>query len=59
MHPPCTRCAFYRPGLYAGTGFCTKYLIVKSIRRAYLFAEDARKDPAKCSPKGVHFTPKK
>lgn len=56
MEPPCEKCIFFRPGRYARTGVCTRYLAYRGRGKVvYEFSDTVRLDKSKCGPRGKLF----
>lgn len=56
MNPSCESCRFYKPGNYAQTGTCIKYIAYRGRgKMVYEFAASVRVDPHKCGPNGKFF----
>lgn len=54
--PPCEKCRFFKPGNYARTGTCTKFIAYRGRGRVvYEFAESVRFSERKCGPDGRYF----
>jgi hypothetical protein len=56
MNPPCEKCLYYKPGNYARTGTCTRYVAYRGRgKMVYEFAESVRFSESKCGPDGRLF----
>jgi hypothetical protein len=52
----CRKCSFYKPGNYAQTGTCAKYLAYRGRGKVvYEFAAAVRAEPRKCGPSARFF----
>lgn len=57
--PSCEKCRFYRPGNYARTGTCMRYVAYRGRgKMVYEFAESVRFSERKCGPEGRLFEPR-
>lgn len=55
----CQKCSFYKPGNYAQTGTCLKYVAYRGRGKlVYEFAASVRADKNKCGPSARFFIPK-
>jgi len=55
----CQKCNFYKPGNYAQTGTCIKYVAYRGRGRlVYEFSSSVRADKNKCGPSARFFIPK-
>jgi hypothetical protein len=55
----CQTCRFYKPGNYAQTGSCLKYVAYRGRGKlVYEFASSVRADSRKCGPSARFFIPK-
>lgn len=53
---PCEHCRFFKPGNYARTGTCIKYVAYRGRGKiVYEFAESVRFSESKCGPDGRFF----
>jgi hypothetical protein len=51
--PSCETCRFYRPGNYARTGTCLKFIAYRGRgKMVYEFSESVRFSERKCGPEG-------
>jgi hypothetical protein len=54
--PNCENCVFYKPGPYARTGMCTKYVAYRGRgKMVYEFSDTVRLDKSRCGPEGKMF----
>lgn len=54
--PQCEQCRFYRPGNYARTGTCMKFIAYRGRgKMIYEFSESVRFSERKCGPEGRLF----
>jgi hypothetical protein len=54
--PKCEKCQFFRPGRYARTGQCTRYIAYRGRGKVvYEWADDVRFSEHKCGPDGRLF----
>lgn len=54
--PACEKCRFFKPGNYARTGTCLKYIAYRGRgKMVYEFAESVRFSESKCGPEGRFF----
>lgn len=54
--PSCEKCRFYKPGNYARTGTCMRYVAYRGRgKMVYEFAESVRFSERKCGPEGRLF----
>jgi len=54
--PLCEKCIYYRPGRYARTGTCTRYVAYRGRGKlVYEFSDTVRLDRSRCGPDGKLF----
>lgn len=54
--PLCEHCVYYKPGPYARTGTCTRYVAYRGRgKMVYEFADTVRLDKTRCGPDGKMF----